>query len=293
MKISVVIPAHNEEQALPRIIPRILTALGGSRGEAEVLVVDDASTDGTAAAARAAGARVVTHPYNLGNGAAVKTGIRNARGELVLLMDADGQHRPEDIPRLLAETGTYDLVVGARTAGSHAGAHRLAANTVYNALASYVTRFRVEDLTSGFRVVRRKTVMRFLYLFPNTFSYPTTMTLAYLRSGHSLKYVPIEAPRREKGSKSKIRLLADGTRFFLIIMRIATLYSPFRIFLPLSAALFLTGAGYYLYTYFSYQRFTSGTLFLLLTSLNIFLLGLISEQISQLRMERTEEEEGD
>ncbi len=293
MDLSVIIPAHDESANLPRLIPRIREILGTRWGKVEILVVNDASTDDTASAAAAAGARVVSHPYNLGNGAAVKTGIRNARGEMVVLMDGDGQHKPEDIPRLLEEAAIYDLVVGARTAQSHAGPHRFAANAAYNWLASYVTRFRIEDLTSGFRAFRRRTAMRFLYLLPNGFSYPTTQTMAYLRTGHSLKYVPIEADRRGKGSRSKIRLISDGTRFLLIIVKIATLYSPFRIFLPLSASLFLTGIGYYVYTYVTAQRFTGGTLFLLLTSLNIFLLGLISEQISQLRMERTEEEEGD
>jgi len=293
LKISVVIPAHNEEKNLPFLIPRIREVLGTGRGEVEVLVVNDASSDATAAVAAAAGARVVSHPYNLGNGAAVKTGIRHARGELVVLMDGDGQHRPEDIPRLLDEAAIYDLVVGARAAQGHAGAHRLAANTMYNWLASWVTRFRIEDLTSGFRVVRRRTVIRFLYLFPNTFSYPTTMTMAYLRTGHSLKYVPIDAARRGKGSRSKIRLFSDGARFFLIIMKIATLYSPFRVFLPISAALFLGGVANYLATYLSYQRFTNMSMFLLITALNVFLLGLISEQISQFRMEATDEEEPD
>ncbi|MFV2082752.1 MAG: glycosyltransferase family 2 protein, partial [bacterium] len=251
---------------------------------------DDASADATSRAAGEAGAVIIIHPYNMGNGAAVKTGIRAASGRTIILMDGDGQHKPRDIPRLLESTAEYDLVVGARTAKSHAGFHRFVANKIYNWLASYVTRFRIEDLTSGFRAVNRNAVLRYLYLLPNTFSYPTTMTMAFLRSGLSLEYIPIDADERGTGSKSKIRLFRDGAHFFLIIIKIATLYSPFRIFLPVSAILFFTGLGYYIFTFLTVHRFTNMSMLLFMSSIIIFMLGLVSEQISQLRMDRSERE---
>ena len=288
MDLSIIIPCHNEAGNLPGLIADIRKIMDPRPESYEVIVVDDASTDDTAEAAAEAGARVVSHPYNLGNGAAVKAGIRAASGEIVLMMDGDGQHRPEVIPQILENLEQYDLVVGARTSKSHAGVHRFAANTIYNWLASYVTKFRILDLTSGFRGTRRKTALRYLYLLPNTFSYPTTMTMAFLRSGLSLKYIPIDAPPRGQGSKSKIRLFSDGAIFFLIITKIATIFSPFRIFLPLSAGLFFTGCGYYLYTFLTMHRFTNMSMLLLMSSIIIFMLGLVSEQISQLRMDRTE-----
>ncbi len=290
MDLSIVIPAYNEEANLPDLIGRIHDVLGNLELEYEIIVVDDASTDSTSRAAGEAGAVVIIHPYNMGNGAAIKTGIRAASGSTLILMDGDGQHKPVDIPRLLDAAENYDLVVGARTTKSHAGYHRFAANTIYNWLASYVTKFKIRDLTSGFRAVNRRAAMRYLYLLPNTFSYPTTMTMAFLRSGLSVKYISIEAAPRGKGSKSKIRLFGDGARFFLIIMKIATLYSPFRIFLPVSAILFLTGCGYYIYTFLTAHRFTNMSMLLVMSSIIIFMLGLVSEQISQLRMDRSEEE---
>jgi glycosyltransferase involved in cell wall biosynthesis len=289
MDLSIIIPCHNEAGNLPALIGDIRTVMDECPESYEIVIVDDASTDETAKVAEGAGCRVVSHPYNLGNGAAVKSGIRAASGEVVLMMDGDGQHRPEVIPSILEELKSYDLVVGARSTGSHAGVHRLAANTIYNWLASYVTKVRILDLTSGFRATRRNTILRYLYLLPNTFSYPTTMTMAYLRSGLSLKYLPIEAPPRGKGTKSKIRLFSDGARFFLIITKIATIFSPFRVFLPLSAALFVTGCSYYLYTFLTLHRFTNMSMLLLMSSIIIFMLGLVSEQISQLRMDRTED----
>ncbi len=290
MDLSIVIPAYNEATNLPDLIRQIHDVLGGLEREYEIVVVDDSSSDDTPQIAADAGVRVISHPYNMGNGAAVKTGIRGATGEVIVLMDGDGQHKSEDIPRLLDAAEEYDLVVGARTAKSHAGFHRFAGNTIYNWLASYVTKFRIEDLTSGFRAVNRKAALRYLYLLPNTFSYPTTMTMAFLRSGLSLKYIPIEAAVRGAGSKSKIRLFSDGARFLLIIIKIATLYSPLRVFLPLSTALFLTGSGYYLYTFLTIHRFTNMSMLLFMSSIIIFMLGLVSEQISQLRMDRSEGE---
>jgi len=233
-----------------------------------------------------AGARVVRHPYNIGNGAAVKTGIRNAVGDLVVLMDGDGQHDPEDIKKLLAAARDYDLVVGARSGESQASLGRRFANWCYNRLASYVAKFHIKDLTSGFRVFHRETVMQFLPLFPNSFSYPTTSTLAYIRSGHTVKYVPIKAHRRT--GKSKIRIVQDGTRFIIIILRIATLFSPLRVFLPVSAFFFLTGVSYYTYTFLVWHSFTNMSALLLSMSVMVFLLGMVSEQITQLYYNRVE-----
>jgi glycosyltransferase involved in cell wall biosynthesis len=288
MDLTIIIPCHNEAGNLPGLIQDIQNVMNGRPESYEIIIVDDASTDDTADTAKNAGCRVVSHPYNLGNGAAVKSGIRAATGDIVLMMDGDGQHRPEVIPSILEELKSYDLVVCARSTGSHAGVHRLAANTIYNWLASYVTKFRILDLTSGFRATRRQTALRYLYLLPNTFSYPTTMTMAFLRSGLSLKYIPINAPPRGKGSKSKIRLFSDGAKFLLIITKIATIFSPFRVFLPLSGSLFFTGSLYYLYTFITTHRFTNMSMLLFATSVIIFMLGLVSEQISQLRMDRSE-----
>ncbi len=279
-KITVVLPAFNEKENIGETILSIRTHLPGC----EILVVDDGSTDGTGEIARQAGARVCVHPYNIGNGAAVKTGLRNARGDWVILMDADGQHDPADIAGLLAHRDRYDMVVGALGKDSETRWHRDLANRIFNRLASYVTRFKVHDLTSGFRLLRRATARQFIYLLPNTFSYPSTITMAYLRSGRSVKYVPIRT-RARKG-KSKIRLARDGVRFLLIITKIATLFSPFRIFLPVSFLFFLTGVMYYVYTFITTHRFTNMSALLLTTSVVIFMMGLVSEQISQMRYER-------
>ena len=232
-RLSIVIPVFNEAENLARLIRQIFAL---QLPAAEIIVVDDGSTDGSADVAIAAGANVVRHPYNIGNGAAIKSGIRAAKGKLLLFMDGDGQHRPEDIPKLLAASDTYHMVIGARAKGSKLRLHRYAANSLYNLLASYVTRFKVRDLTSGFRVLSRPDGLRFIDLLPNTFSYPTTLTLAFLRSGLTVKYVPIQTLYRS--GQSKISLLADGVRFLLIITKIATLFSTFRVFLPVSAFFF-------------------------------------------------------
>ncbi len=280
-EISVILPVFNEAQNLAAL----LSGLQALRlPSAEVIVVDDGSTDRSADVAENGGARVVRHPYNIGNGAAVKSGIRAARGKTLVLMDGDGQHRPEDIPKLLGKAGRYYMVVGARAKGSKLRFHRYVANLLYNAFASFVTKFRVEDLTSGFRVLSRRDALRFIDLLPNTFSYPSTLTLAFLRSGLTVNYVPIQTLYRS--GQSKISLIADGIRFLLIITKIATLFSPFRVFLPVSAFFFFTGAGYYLYTYITEHRFTNMAVFLLTTAVIIFMMGLVSEQIALLRMEQ-------
>lgn len=280
-EISIVIPVFNEAPSLGELLAKVRAL---NLVQAEVIVVDDGSTDGSAEIALNAGASVIRHPYNIGNGAAVKSGIRAARGRLIALMDGDGQHKPEDIRKLLNESANYHMVVGARAKGSRLRFHRYAANLLYNLLASYVTKFKVQDLTSGFRVLSRRDAHRFIDLLPNTFSYPTTLTLAFLRSGLTIKYVPIQTLYR--AGQSKISLITDGVRFFLIIVKIATLFSPFRVFLPVSIFFFIAGFGNYLYTYFTQGRFTNMSVFMLTTGVIIFMLGLVSEQIALLRMER-------
>lgn len=272
-----VIPAKNESGSLPSLIEK-LVALPGLK---EVVVVDDGSTDGTGDIAERLGARVVRHPYSKGNGAAIKSGARAATGDVLLFMDADGQHSPDDVQRLLQKVGQgFDMVVGARQAGSQASIGRGCANKFYNRLASYMTGQKIEDLTSGFRAVRRDKFLQFLSLLPNGFSYPTTSTMAFFRAGYSVCYEPIHASQRE--GKSHIKPIQDGIRFLLIIFKIGTLYSPLKLFVPLAFALFCLGLGYYGYTFTTQGRFTNMSALLLTTSLTIFLVGLVSEQITSL-----------
>jgi len=280
-EISIIIPVFNEAETLASLIEKIHEL---RLARAEIIIVDDGSTDGSAEIALNAGASVIRHPYNIGNGAAVKSGIRGARGKFILLMDGDGQHKPEDIPKLLAEASSYHMVVGSRGKGSKLRFHRYAANLVYNLLATYVTRFKVQDLTSGFRVLSRRDAHRFIDLLPNTFSYPTTLTLAFLRSGYTVKYIPIQSLYRS--GQSKISLVTDGIRFLLIITKIATLFSPFRVFLPVSIFFFCAGLANYIHTYVTQGRFTNMSVFMFTTAVIIFMLGLVSEQIALLRMER-------
>lgn len=280
-QVSIIIPVFNEAENLGPLLDKV-GAL--SLPSHEVIVVDDGSSDGSAEVAEKAGVKVVRHPYNIGNGAAVKSGMRAARGRWLVLMDGDGQHRPEDVEKLLAETDKYHMIVGARAKGSKLRFHRYVANQFYNLFACYVTRFRIKDLTSGFRVLPRREALRYIDLLPNTFSYPTTITMAFLRSGLTVKYVPIQTLYR--AGHSKIKLLKDGVRFLLIIAKIATLFAPFRVFMPVSLAFFFTGASYYAYTFIHYGRFTNMSVLLFVTSVIIFMLGLISEQIAALRMER-------
>ncbi|MEI6126786.1 MAG: glycosyltransferase family 2 protein [Pseudomonadota bacterium] len=282
MKVSIIIPAYNERSSISALVQTIQKHVS----DCEIIVVDDASTDGTPEEAKHAGAYVVSHPYNIGNGAAVKTGIRHATGDKIVLLDGDGQHNPADIPRLLEASESFDMVVGARDPQTHANMFRRCANSFYNVLASYITQVSIKDLTSGFRIMDREVVTRYLYLLPNSFSYPTTITLSYLRSGRSICYLPISAGKRQ--GKSKIRPLRDGLKFLLIIIKIATLFSPLLIFLPVSFLFFFLGLTNYAYKYFFDHRFTNMSVLLLITSVILFMMGLISEQITQLRYDRIE-----
>src|SRR5213593_1519729 len=276
---SIVIPAYNEAAAIGAVV-RDLTASAPWR---EVLVVDDGSTDDTGVQAAAAGARVIRHPYNKGNGAAVKTGIRHTTGALVLIIDADGQHAPGDAVRLVSLLGAYDLVVGARSRQSQATAARRLGNTLLNGIASYLTEQWIPDLTSGFRAARRECLVEFLHLLPNGFSTPTTTTLAFMKAGYSVRFEPVEAARRQ--GESKIRLGPDGVSFLLILLKVITIFSPLRIFLPISAAAFAVGAAYALWTIVTQSHVTNSSVLLILFSVVVLLVGLISEQISSLRFE--------
>lgn len=275
--LSIILPAKNEAHGLEQCLPR-LRALYPER---EIIVVDDGSTDATGNICRTHNVRVVSHPHSLGNGAAVKTGTRVAQGDVLVFLDADGQHSPEDIPILLEKLDQgYDMVIGARISGSHAGAHRAVANNVFSRFASWMVKQPIADLTSGFRAVRASKFRKFLYLLPNGFSYPTTITMCFFRAGYRVAYVPIHAPPRI--GRSHIRPVRDGLRFLLIILKIGTLYSPFRVFLPVSAGFFLTGLSYYLHTFLEYGRFTNMSALLFIAAILTFLIGIVSEQISAL-----------
>ena len=275
--LSIIIPAKNEAASIAEVVSEIRQTYA----DAEILVVDDGSDDDTAALAEQSGATVIRHPVSLGNGAAVKAGARAASGEILVMMDGDGQHQPDDIPSLIAKLDEgFDMAVGARDSGSHAGIGRLFANGLYNVFATMISGHRILDLTSGFRASRADYFKKFLYLLPNGFSYPTTITMAFLRSGFPVTFVPIKA--LERIGKSHIRPIRDGLRFLAIIFKIATLYAPLKVFLPISGMFFASGLSYYAYTYFTTGRFTNMSMLILSASVIIFLIGLISEQITAL-----------
>jgi len=276
---SVVIPAFNEAASVGAVVGALLAAARWR----EILVIDDASSDDTGARAETAGARVIRHPYNKGNGAAVKTGIRQATGRFVLIADADGQHQPADAARLVSHLDQYDLVVGARSSGTQASAARRFGNAALNSLASYLTERPIPDLTSGFRAARRDCLLEFLHLLPNGFSTPTTTTLAFMKAGYSVRFEPVEAAQRQ--GTSNIRLGSDGVQFVLILLKVITIFSPLRIFLPISAASFVVGAAYAAWTIVTQSHVTNSSVLLILLSVVIFLVGLVSEQISSLRFE--------
>lgn len=282
--LSIILPAKNEAEN----IGPLLTELTQKFNDAEILVINDGSTDSTAQIATRAGVKLITHPYSQGNGASIKTGARNAKGDVLVFMDADGQHDPADIPSLLAKLDEgYDMVVGARRVSTHASWPRRVANAFYNRLASNMTGYKIQDLTSGFRAVKANKFRKFLYLLPNGFSYPTTSTMAFFRSGFPVAYIPIHAGKRQ--GKSHLKVIKDGTRFFIIILKVGALFSPMRLFLPISLLIFLTGITYYAYTFVASGRFTNMSAVLILSSLIIFLIGIVSEQISSLHYKHSDD----
>jgi glycosyltransferase involved in cell wall biosynthesis len=277
--VSIVIPAFNEQDSIAEVIGVLRAAAPWH----EIIVVDDGSTDATGERAAAAGATVVRHAYNIGNGAAVKNGIRRATGEYILILDADGQHPPEDALRIVSRLGEYDLVIGARSSSTQATEARRAGNSALNSLASYLTGRQIPDLTSGFRGARASGLREFLHLLPNGFSTPTTTTLAFIKGGYSVAFEPIHA--RQRTGQSKIRLARDGAKFLMIIFKIVTLFSPMRIFAPLSLASFVLGAAYGAWNVIAHARIPNGSVLLILFGVVVFLVGLVSEQISALRFE--------
>lgn len=275
--LTIVIPAKNEADGLSKLLPSLVVMFP----DAQIVVVNDGSTDNTEKVALSYKVEVVNSPYSMGNGAAIKRGARAARGSTIVFMDGDGQHDPADIPRLLSELEKgFDMVVGARRAGSQASFGRGVANGFYNKLASLMAGHRIDDLTSGFRAVRTDKFREFLYLLPNGFSYPTTSTMAFFRAGYGVSYVPIHAA--ERIGKSHIKPFKDGVRFLMIIFKIGTLYSPLKLFVPFAATMFFMASAWYGYTYSSTGKFTNMSALLYTGSVMVFLMGLISEQITAL-----------
>lgn len=282
-RISIIIPAYKEEAVIGSILDRV----NNLNIADEILVVDDGSPDRTAEIAEGyPHVRVLRHPYNIGNGAAIKTGIRAATGDVIVMMDSDGQHPPEEIPNLLQHIERYDMVVGARGAGTDSVVSRNIANSVFNWYSSYIVGYRVPDLTSGFRALKAPIAKNFVYLLPNKFSYPTTLTIAFFRAGYAVKYQPFASPARV--GKSKIRPLSDGLRFLLTITRLGVLFVPLKIFLPVSIAMTLTGASYIFYILATAKRFSGFGGLIATIGIFIFMLGLVSEQIALLRLVNSE-----
>ncbi len=277
--VSVIIPAYNEAP----VIATVVSSLAAAAPWREIIVVDDGSWDETAATARQAGAIVVRHPYNKGNGAAVKSGIRRACGEFVLIVDGDGQHRASDAVRLVDRLGEFDLVIGARAGATQASRTRRLGNTLLNWFAGYLTGRHIPDLTSGFRAARRECLLEFLHLLPNGFSTPTTTTLAFMKGGYNVAFEPTEADARV--GNSKIKLASDGTKFLMIILKVVTLFSPLRVFLPVAIVSFAIGAGYAIWTIATQSHVTNSSVLLIVLAVMVFLVGLVSEQISALRFE--------
>lgn len=282
--ISFVIPAFNEAATIATIIGE----LRASYPYAEIVVVDDHSQDGTADIAEQAGARVIRRPYNIGNGAGVKTGVRAATGEIVVIIDGDGQHRPSDIPKLLTHIGPYDMVVGARSRTGQQNWVRWMGNLAINQLGSYLTGMKMNDLTSGFRAFRRSVLLEYIHLLPNQFSWPTTSALAFAKGGYHVRFEPITMQPRQ-GGQSHQKLLRNGFKFGFIIFRIISLFNPLRVFLPIMVMFLVLSVISYFLSILSgdtWLHLPPTALFCLIAAMFFFCFGLLAETISALRFER-------
>ncbi|MBF0196704.1 MAG: glycosyltransferase family 2 protein [Planctomycetes bacterium] len=282
--LSIIIPVYNEAGVIDKVLPGMVQEFESWPYSVELLIINDGSSDGFDLKPIVPWMRVIEHAVNMGNGAAVKTGIRNAKSDHCLIMDGDGQHLPQDALKLVKQLDRFHLIVGARDFSDSGTLHRNIANVIYSKLASYVSSFNIEDLTSGMRAFRKNEVMDIIHLFPNRFSCPTTMTLGMLRLGYQVKFEPIDVQSRE--GTSKINILSDGFRFLLIILKISTLFSPLKIFLPVSLLLFGIGMSFYIYILFAAQRFEQWSIVLLTNAVTIFMIGLVAEEISSLKLKK-------
>jgi glycosyltransferase involved in cell wall biosynthesis len=291
IKISVVLPCYNEHEIVGRLLDDILVECDAISSSSdvifEVIVVDDGSTDGTARALERHGKRItiVRHPYNLGNGAAVKRGILESKGEFVLLMDSDGQHPPQNIRPLVEAIAEYDMVVGSRTAMCNTAVHRNFGNYILRKTAEVLADRKIPDLTSGFRIVKRHLLLEYYHLLPEKYSYPTTITLALLRSGRFVRYYPFDNIQRREFGKSNIKPIRDAMRFFNTMLRITMLFNPQRIFMPMSIALFATGCICGLYQFIVTNAIRSASVILFISALFMLTVGLLADQLSQIRRE--------
>ena len=290
--LSVILPIFEEEATIKKLIDELFSTLGGADLSFEIIAVDDGSNDGTIDVLKQLKETytedliVAQHLENRGNGATLRTGISVASGDIVVTMDADGQHAPADILTLINHIPPYDLVIGARTESYSGSWYRNGANRFYNGFASWLTRKEIKDLTSGFRAMKRHAVTHFLSLFPDGFSAPTTTTMAFLKAGYNVNFVPIHVDQRTLGD-SKIRLWSDGSRFVIIILRMIMLYDPMRIFMPTGIALTFLGVLSWLAGLWNAQRLVlpNSTILFFSSALLTWLLGLVSDQISNSRIQ--------
>ena len=276
--ITIVIPAYNEEKGIGNVLLNLKKLVS----DYQLLVIDDGSTDNTFEIVKNSGVNVVCHKYNKGYGAALKTGLRNAKTSVVLYIDADGQHNPEDIDRIAEHIDEYDMVVGARTKKSTVSLLRRPGKKILSITANYLSGHQIPDLNSGFRAIKKNKAMEFMHILPNTFSFTTTITLAFLKSGYDVKYVPIQTIDRV--GTSKIKPFRDGFRFIMLIVRTITLFDPLKVFLPISIALFTIGMVYGLYTLISALNISDASVIMITASILIFFFGLLADQISSIRM---------
>ncbi len=283
--VTVVIPAFNEEKTIGEVINGVF----GAVPEARVLVIDDGSTDSTARVAERSGATVISHPLNKGNGACLKTALRAINGGLVAVIDADGQHNPSDLPKLLSRLNEYDLVVGCRTFDKESGSQlRNLGNVILTRLSSFLAEREIPDLTSGFRAFRHDIACKFIHIYPNGYSFPSTSSLSFLMSGYNVDFIPVEVNRRESGTHSKLRPFSDGFKFLMLILRIITLANPNRLFFPAGLFMVLMGVVITVRNLILFQQFSSGAVLFLAGGFNTIFFGLILDQFASLRLREHE-----